>query len=57
MQISQPPKKLKNACYFYNKLNQEGKPHFISYHYSNTVEGEYPNDLLDLINEISFLEK
>lgn len=54
IQISKPPKNLKNACYFYNKLNQEGKPHFISYHYSNTIQGENTNHLLDLINEISY---
>ena len=51
MQIAEAPKKIKNACYFYNKINSEGKPHFISYHYSNTIEGTHSNQLLDLISE------
>ena len=51
MQIAEAPKKIKNACYFYNKINSKGKPHFISYHYSNTIEGETTDQLLDLINE------
>ena len=51
MQISEAPKKIKNACYFYNKINNKGRPHFISYHYSNTIEGESSDQLLDLINE------
>ena len=53
LQISTPPKKLKNACYFYNKINNKGKVHFISYHYSNTIEGDFPDQLLDLIDEIT----
>tara|TARA_B100000886_G_scaffold322635_1_gene265792 strand:+ start:144 stop:1709 length:1566 start_codon:yes stop_codon:yes gene_type:complete len=53
LQISSPPKKLKNACYFYNKVNSQGKVHFISYHYSNTVEGNFPEELLALIDEIT----
>ncbi len=53
VQISTPPKKLKNACYFYNKVNRQGKVHFISYHYSNTIEGNYPEELLALIDEIT----
>ena len=51
MQIAEAPKKIKNACYFYNKINSKGRPHFISYHYSNTVEGESSDQLLNLINE------
>ena len=51
MQIAEAPKKIKNACYFYNKINSKGKPHFISYHYSNTIEGSHSNQLLDLISE------
>ena len=53
LQISTPPKRLKNACYFYNKVNSQGKVHFISYHYSNTVEGNSPEQLLALIDEIT----
>ena len=51
MQIAEAPKKIKNACYFYNKINSKGRPHFISYHYSNTIEGESSDQLLNLINE------
>ena len=51
MQIAEAPKKIKNACYFYNKINSKGRPHFISYHYSNTIEGESSAHLLNLINE------
>ena len=40
LQISTPPKRLKNACYFYNKVNRQGKVHFISYHHSFTHRGE-----------------
>ncbi len=54
LQISTPPKKLKNACYFYNKVDRQGKVNFISYHYSNTMEGNYPEQLLALIDEINF---
>ena len=53
LQISTPPKKLKNACYFYNKVNNQGKVHFISYHFSNTIEGNYSGQLLALIDEIT----
>jgi len=53
LQISTPPKRLKNACYFYNKVNSQGKVHFISYHYSNTVEGNSPEQLLALLDEIT----
>ena len=53
MQIEEPPKKMRNACYFYNKLNNQGKPHFISYHYSNTIEGDSSPEFIDLINQIS----
>ena len=53
LQISTPPKKLKNACYFYNKVNRQGKVHFISYHYSNTIEGNFPEQLLALIDELT----
>ena len=53
LQISTPPKKLKNACYFYNKVNRQGKVHFISYHYSNTIEGNFSEQLLALIDELT----
>ena len=53
MKITEPPRKIRNACYFYNKLNSQDNPHFISYHYSNTIEGDSSMELIDLINQIS----
>ena len=53
LQISSPPKKLKNACYFYNKINSQGKVHFISYHYPNSIEGNFSQQLLTLVDDIT----
>ncbi len=53
LQISSPPKKLKNACYFYNKINSQGKVHFISYHYPNSIEGNFSEQLLTLVDDIT----
>ena len=53
LKIEAPPQKIKNACYFYNKLNKENRPCFISYHYSNSIEREFPDQLIKLINEIT----
>ena len=53
LQISSPPKKLKNACYFYNKINSQGKIHLISYHYPNSIEGNFSEQLLTLVDDIT----